>query len=212
MEALLVDEIPRGPGWQYEPKWDGFRCLAFRDGRRSTCNRRRRSRLVGISPKSWRRCDKSRRARFVLDGEIVVPVHGHLAFDELLQRIHPAQSRIEKLSREWPALLIVFDLLADTRGAKLVKLPLSERRRAWRRSPSAYLARGASCAFRRRRHAWRRPRNGFRSWGAIWTAWSPNCWTRRIGRVSGRRCKRSSSCARPIALSAVFAMAATSIW
>src|SRR5205823_3485372 len=65
---------------------------------------------------------------FVLDGEIVVPVAGKLAFDELLQRIHPAESRIRKLAAERPALLIVFDLLADEKGRALMQAPLRERR------------------------------------------------------------------------------------
>src|SRR5262249_56196471 len=67
--------------------------------------------------------------RFVLDGEIVVPVNGHLSFDDLLQRIHPAASRVQKLAREHPAQLVVFDLLMDGAGRILAELPLRERRR-----------------------------------------------------------------------------------
>src|SRR5262249_38292446 len=67
--------------------------------------------------------------QFVLDGELVVPVNGRLDFDQLLQRIHPAESRIRKLSTEYPALLIAFDLLADARGKSLLQMPFTQRRR-----------------------------------------------------------------------------------
>ena len=129
MEARLVDEIPAGPGWQYEPKWDGFRCLAFRDGDRVELQSKSGQPLARYFPEVVAHLRALPARAFVLDGEIVVPVDGRLSFDDLLQRIHPAASRIERLSRERPAVLIVFDLLVDPAGKSLVGRPLRERRR-----------------------------------------------------------------------------------
>jgi ATP-dependent DNA ligase len=129
MEARLVDEIPTGPGWQYEPKWDGFRCLAFRDGDRIELQSKSGQALARYFPEVVAHLRSLPSPTFVLDGEIVVPVDGRLSFDDLLQRIHPAASRIERLARERPAVLIVFDLLVDPAGEPLVGRPLRERRR-----------------------------------------------------------------------------------
>ncbi len=120
MEARLVDEIPAGPGWQYEPKWDGFRCLAFRDGDRIELQSKSGQPLARYFPEVVEHLRALSARSFVLDGEIVVPVDGRLSFDDLLQRIHPAASRIARLSRERPAVLIVFDLLVDAAGTSLV--------------------------------------------------------------------------------------------
>jgi ATP-dependent DNA ligase len=128
MEALLVGELPVGPGWQYEPKWDGFRCLAFKDGDRVDVMSKAGKPLARYFPDVVERLRAIDAPRFVLDGEIVIPFDGSLSFDELLLRIHPAKSRVEKLAREHPAALVLFDLLVDARGHSLVKLPLSERR------------------------------------------------------------------------------------
>src|SRR5687767_12013738 len=128
MEALLVEELPVGPGWQYEPKWDGFRCLAFKDGDRIDVMSKAGKPLARYFPDVVELLREIDAPRFVLDGEIVIPFDGSLSFDELLLRIHPARSRVEKLAREHPAALVVFDLLVDARGRSLVKLPLSERR------------------------------------------------------------------------------------
>jgi ATP-dependent DNA ligase len=129
MEARLVDEIPTGPGWQYEPKWDGFRCLAFRDGDRIELQSKSGQPLARYFPEVVAHLQALPARAFVLDGEIVVPVNGRLSFDDLLQRVHPAASRIERLSRERPAVLIVFDLLVDEAGKSIVWRPLGERRR-----------------------------------------------------------------------------------
>ena len=129
MEARLVDEIPAGPGWQYEPKWDGFRCLAFRDGDRIELQSKSGQPLARYFPEVVEHLRSLSARSFVLDGEIVVPVDGRLSFDDLLQRIHPAASRIARLSRERPAVLIVFDLLVDAAGTSLVDRPLRDRRR-----------------------------------------------------------------------------------
>ncbi len=140
MEARVVDEIPAGPGWQYEPKWDGFRCLAFRDGDSVELQSKSGQPLARYFPEVVAHVRSLAPRAFVLDGEIVIPVDGRLSFDDLLQRIHPAASRVERLSRERPAVLIVFDLLVDERGASLVGQPLAARRRALEAFAAEHLA------------------------------------------------------------------------
>jgi len=129
MEALSVDRIPEGKGWQYEPKWDGFRCLVFRDGARVELQSKSGQPLTRYFPELAAAAAALKAKRFVLDGEIVVPRGRAFSFDDLLQRIHPAQSRVNKLAKETPALLIVFDLLVDDDGDALTKLTLLERRK-----------------------------------------------------------------------------------
>jgi ATP-dependent DNA ligase len=128
MEARSVDAIPTGPEWQYEPKWDGFRCIVFRDGDDVALQSKAGKPLTRYFPELVAAVAAVDAERFVLDGEIVVPQDGAFSFDALLQRIHPARSRIEKLARGTPALLIAFDLLGDAQGDALLALPLSERR------------------------------------------------------------------------------------
>jgi ATP-dependent DNA ligase len=128
MEALSVPEIPEGPDWQYEPKWDGFRCLAFRDGKTVKLQSKAGQPLGRYFPELIEQFLALTPKKFVLDGEIVVPANGNLSFDDLLMRIHPAASRINKLSTETPASFIGFDLLVTERGTSLAKQPLSERR------------------------------------------------------------------------------------
>jgi ATP-dependent DNA ligase len=128
MEARSTDAIPSGPGWQYEPKWDGFRCLAFRNGDEVLLQSKSTQPLGRYFPELLEALREMPARRLVLDGEIVVPVDGHLDFDALLQRIHPADSRIRMLAKETPATLLAFDLLVDDKGADLTSLPLSERR------------------------------------------------------------------------------------
>ncbi|MDB4881354.1 MAG: ATP-dependent ligase [Gemmatimonadetes bacterium] len=130
MEARLVDELPTGAEWQYEPKWDGFRCLAFRDGDRVDVMSKAGKPLARYFPDLVETLLAVKAKRFVLDGEIVVPLDGALSFDELLLRIHPAKSRVQKLAAESPATFIVFDLLVDAQGKSLAKTPLTERRPA----------------------------------------------------------------------------------
>jgi len=130
MEALSVDRIPTGKGWQYEPKWDGFRCLVFRNGRKADLQSKSGRLLTRYFPEVVEAVLRVRAERFVIDSEIVVPQNGALSFDALLQRIHPAQSRVERLAKETPALLIVFDILAGADGRPLTHLPLRERRRS----------------------------------------------------------------------------------
>lgn len=128
MSALLTAEIPSGAGWQYEPKWDGFRCLAFRDGDRVELQSKSGQPLARYFPEIVANLLALSPPRFVLDGEIVIPVGKTLSFDDLLQRIHPAESRIRKLSAETPGLYLIFDLLVGEKGQLLADRPLSERR------------------------------------------------------------------------------------
>lgn len=128
MEADPADEIPTGPDWQYEPKWDGFRCLAFRDGDVVELQSKSGQPLTRYFPELSSSLAALKPKQFVLDGEIVVPIGNDLSFDELLMRIHPAESRVKKLAREHPSMLIAFDLLVDDRGHSLVDEPLRARR------------------------------------------------------------------------------------
>jgi ATP-dependent DNA ligase len=130
MEAQPARNLPTGSQWQYEPKWDGFRCLAFRDGGRLDLESKSGKPLTRYFPELVHALAALRAKRFVLDGEIVIPAHGNLSFDALLMRIHPAASRIEKLSKETPCIFIVFDLLVDPSGKRFDHLPLRERRQA----------------------------------------------------------------------------------
>lgn len=140
MEALLVKEIPIGAGWQYEPKWDGFRCLAFRDGQTVELQSKSGQSLGRYFPEIVEAVRKVKATRFVIDGELIITIKGEPSFDDLLQRIHPAASRVTKLSRETPARLIVFDLLVDELGKALVEQPLRKRRQKLESFAKKYLA------------------------------------------------------------------------
>jgi ATP-dependent DNA ligase len=132
MEALSVDEIPASEGWLYEPKWDGFRALVFRSGDNVYLQSKSGQPLSRYFPEVVAAVQALSADWFVIDGEIVVPVNGRLSFDELLLRIHPAESRIRKLACERPAMLIVFDQLVDA-GQLIVDRPLAERRESLER-------------------------------------------------------------------------------
>jgi ATP-dependent DNA ligase len=116
MEAQAVDEIPQGDGWQYEPKWDGFRCILFREGSKVELQSKSCKSLTRYFPDIVAAAKTLGASRFVLDGELVVPRGKQLSFDDLLQRIHPAASRVTKLAAETPALFIAFDLLGEDRS------------------------------------------------------------------------------------------------
>ncbi|HYZ86957.1 MAG TPA: ATP-dependent DNA ligase [Bryobacteraceae bacterium] len=130
MEAETAREIPEGPEWQYEPKWDGFRCLLFRDGDEVELQSKAEQTLTRYFPELVEKIRSLKAEKLVLDSEIVVEVDGHLSFDDLLQRIHPAESRVRKLSKERPAKLIVFDMLVDEKGRDLSGETLYVRRKA----------------------------------------------------------------------------------
>ena len=143
MEARIVDELPVGPQWQYEPKWDGFRCLCFRDAESVELRSKSNQSLTRYFPEVVDAVRHIPARKFVLDGEIVIPTASGLSFDALLLRLHPAKSRVEKLARETPAALLVFDLLADAEGEDLTQRPLSERRAELEAFAARYL-RGVS--------------------------------------------------------------------
>ncbi len=130
MEARSVDAIPQGREWQYEPKWDGFRCLLSRVGDKVDLRSKSGEALTRYFPELVEAALKLKAPCFVLDGEIVVPHGKGFSFDNLLQRIHPAASRVKKLAQETPALFIAFDLLASPANPELAGQPLNERRRA----------------------------------------------------------------------------------
>lgn len=127
MEARLTDEIPANEGWQFEPKWDGFRCLAFRDGSAIELMSKSGKPLARYFPEVGDALLALGEKRFVLDGELVLPLDGALSFAALQLRLHPAATRIARLSRETPSQLMLFDCLQL--GAKdLAREPLSTRR------------------------------------------------------------------------------------
>jgi ATP-dependent DNA ligase len=140
MEAQAVDAMPRGPGWQYEPKWDGFRCLALRDGDTVELRSKSGTNLARYFPDLVEALQNVGARRFALDGEIVVPLDGGLSFEELQLRLHPAASRVKKLAAAHPAVLLVFDLLVDERGRGIAGLPLVERRQRLERFAARHLA------------------------------------------------------------------------
>jgi ATP-dependent DNA ligase len=130
MEARSVDAIPRGRDWQYEPKWDGFRGLLSRNGTKVDLRSKSGEDLARYFPELVEAALKLKATVFALDGEIVVPHAKTFSFNDLLQRIHPAASRIRRLSEETPALFVAFDLLASAEDKKLAAQPLSRRRPA----------------------------------------------------------------------------------
>src|SRR5579864_6315471 len=124
-EAKSVESLPPESGWLYEPKWDGFRCLAFRRGREVVLQSKAGQPLGRYFPEIVAALSELPAGQFVLDGEIIVRNRAGLDFDALLQRIHPAASRIQRLSRETPATYLAFDLLVNDHGKKLASEPLS---------------------------------------------------------------------------------------
>lgn len=129
MEAKLVAALPADSGWGYEPKWDGFRCLAYRDGGDVALMSKSGKLLERYFPEIIALMSALAAPRFIIDGELLVPIEGALSFDALQARLHPAASRVARLSRETPALFMAFDLLVE--GSRhLVDEPLVVRRRA----------------------------------------------------------------------------------
>jgi ATP-dependent DNA ligase len=130
MEAKLVLRLPNEPGLQFEPKWDGFRCLAFRDGDEVELRAKSGKPLARYFPEIVDQLLKLAPTRFILDGELAIPTGDSLSFDALQMRLHPAESRIRKLARETPAIFILFDMLMAPDGRWLLDTPLVERRAA----------------------------------------------------------------------------------
>jgi ATP-dependent DNA ligase len=127
MEALLAAELPEGDGWQFEPKWDGFRCLARREGGEVTLTSKSGKPLARYFPEVVDLLMRVKAKHFLLDGELIIPVGDALSFDALQLRLHPAESRVRKLAKETPAELMLFDLL-ELDGKSLAPLPLAKRR------------------------------------------------------------------------------------
>jgi ATP-dependent DNA ligase len=131
MEAWSADNLPDEQGlWQFEPKWDGFRCLAFKEGEAVELRGKSGKSLGRFFPEVVATLLAAPLKRFVVDGELVIELNGRLTFDALQARLHPALSRIRRPATETPARLIVFDMLVGPDGSKVATLPLTERRRA----------------------------------------------------------------------------------
>ena len=129
MEALRAEELPLGPEWQYEPKWDGFRALVFRHGKDVVIQSKSGNPLGRYFPELVEAVRKLKKRSFVLDGEIILLIDGKVAFDTLQLRLHPAASRIAKLAKETPVTFLAFDILYDGGKTSLVREPLSVRRK-----------------------------------------------------------------------------------
>ena len=153
MEAEPVDDLPRGKGWLYEPKYDGFRCLAFRDGDKIDLQSKKQKSLNRFFPEVVAGLARLKADRFVLDGELVIPGQ---SFETLQLRLHPAASRVAELSGKFPARLVVFDLLAYG-ISKLTGKPFFERREALKAFVKTAGGTGSSCC---RKPPGRRPRHG----------------------------------------------------
>jgi len=130
MEAKLVAELPKEEGWQFEPKWDGFRCLAFRAGSEVELKAKSGKSLSSFFPEVLSNLAALPEKHFVLDGELVIRVDGGLSFDALQMRLHPAESRIKRLAQETQATFVVFDCLMGKPRQPLLDRPFEERRAA----------------------------------------------------------------------------------
>ena len=127
MEATPVENLPTAKGWLFEPKYDGFRCILFRDQDTVNLQSRRQRPLGRYFPEIIQATRHLPVQRFVFDGELIIPDE---PFGTLQLRLHPAQSRVRLLSHEYPAQIVVFDLLADDDGHSLLERPFRERRAA----------------------------------------------------------------------------------
>jgi ATP-dependent DNA ligase len=144
MEAASAEALPVGSGWSYEPKWDGFRCIARRRGDEVDLRAKSGKTLSRFFPDVVAALLAVPFDLFVIDGELVIPVEDLLSFDTLQMRLHPAESRIRKLADAQPARLILFDLLVDVDGTSLLDQPLLRRRAALER----FVARAGSAMLR----------------------------------------------------------------
>lgn len=136
MEAKRATALPDGDNWQFEPKWDGFRCLVFRDGEDVALMSKGGKPLGRYFPDVVAAVRAFGAKRFVLDGELVVAAGDTLSFEALQMRLHPAESRVRKLAETTPAGIVLFDCLADERGASLLQCSLAQRRAALERITS----------------------------------------------------------------------------
>lgn len=128
MEARSAESLPMGEGWQYEPKWDGFRCLAFKNGKNVDLRAKSGKPLGRYFPEVVEFLSSLSIPQFVIDGELVLEVEGRLSFESLQMRLHPAASRVQRLSTQSPAKLVLFDILMSPRGNDVRSRHLRERR------------------------------------------------------------------------------------
>ena len=128
MEARLVSELPTGPGWQFEPKWDGFRCLVAKQKNSVELRGKSGKSLSRYFPEMVEAFAALEQQGVILDGELIIEINGKLSFDALQMRLHPAATRIARLSRETPATFVAFDCLMAGTGCPITQLPFSERR------------------------------------------------------------------------------------
>src|SRR3954452_13479124 len=110
--ARSAKELPEGDSWRYEPKWDGFRTIVFRDGDDIQLQSRNGRPMNRYFPEVVEQIRELPNQRVVLDGEMIVVVDGIQEFDLLGQRIHPAESRVRMLAEQWPAAFVAFDVLS----------------------------------------------------------------------------------------------------
>jgi ATP-dependent DNA ligase len=130
MEAKSAERLPAAVGaWQYEPKWDGFRCLAFRAGKAIDLRAKSGKPLGRYFPEVVAMLASLAAKQFVLDAELAIEGDGRPDFGALQMRLHPAESRIRKLSAEIPARLVIFDILASPDGSVTIDQPFQQRRR-----------------------------------------------------------------------------------
>jgi ATP-dependent DNA ligase len=169
MEAKVVDALPDGPEWQFEPKWDGFRCLAYKAAGEVDLRAKSGKPLGRYFPEMIEALVRAKADNFVLDGELMVPRGDSLSFGALQDRVHPAESRVRKLAAETPALLVLFDCLAVGHTGSLLGAVLTERRAALERVMAGIVRRtGSAC---RLSHATdSRPGDGWNGRVALWMA------------------------------------------
>ena len=130
MEARSAEALPDGPGWWFEPKWDGFRCLAFRNGDEVVLQAKSGKPLTRYFPEVAARLAAISASPFVIDGELLIGDGERFSFEALQMRLHPAESRIRKLAASQPATFAVFDMLMAPNGRDLRVAPLGERHEA----------------------------------------------------------------------------------
>ncbi len=132
MEALLVSDLPEGPGWVFEPKWDGFRCLAVKQAGVAQFFAKSGKPLHRFFPEMVAALEAIAADDFIVDGELIIDIDTAPSFDALQARLHPAESRIRKLSTETPAMLVMFDLLTGPGERMLTDESFAVRREALR--------------------------------------------------------------------------------
>ena len=140
MEAKSVAALPEGANWVYEPKWDGFRCLAIKDGSDVVLQGKSGKPLDRYFPEVVKAVASIKLQRFAIDGEIIIRINGELSFEALQMRLHPAASRIARLSKETPGSFTAFDTLLDEKGKDISGEPFNERRKVLGRFSGKFMS------------------------------------------------------------------------